>query len=179
MKAIFYAACFSLHAWYRVWAANDVIRVPFTFVGGGVMLPSVMEDNVPLSPVHVTAIGHRKSYLGIYGDNSLLLHVTIDAHPGWAILLLVLRKVQEFNQLRNRQCWMFVGTLPEGYIRNAPLPRVPILQSTSSETRPQVHTIPDYYKGTYVVPTYISPRSIVERAAFAFSPAWHDIAINN
>jgi hypothetical protein len=58
-----------------------------------------------------------------------------------------------------------VGTLPEGYIRNVPLPRVPILQSTSSETRHQVHTIPDYYEGTYVVPTYNSPRSIVERAA--------------
>jgi hypothetical protein len=49
----------------------------------------------------------------------------------------------------------------------------------SSETRHQVHTIPDYYKGTYIVPTYISPRSIVERAAFALSPAWHAIAINN
>jgi hypothetical protein len=28
-----------------------------------------------------------------------------------------------------------VGALPKGYIRNVPLPRVPILQSTSSETR--------------------------------------------
>jgi hypothetical protein len=73
-----------------------------------------------------------------------------------------------------------VGTLPKWYIRNVPLPRVPILlQSTSSETRHQVHTIPDYYEGTYVVPMYNSPRSIVKRAAFAFSPAWHDIAINN
>ncbi len=59
-----------------------------------------------------------------------------------------------------------VGTLPEGYICNVPLPRVSILQSTSSETRHQVHTIPDYYKGTYVVPMYNSPRSIVERASF-------------
>ncbi len=72
-----------------------------------------------------------------------------------------------------------VGTLPEGYIRNVPLPRVPIIQSTSSETRHQVHTLPDNYVSTYVVPMYNSPRSIVERAAFAFSPAWHDIAINN
>jgi hypothetical protein len=71
------------------------------------------------------------------------------------------------------------ATSAVGYIRNAPLPRVPILQSTSSETRHQVNTIPDYYKGTYVVPTYNSPRRIVERAAFAFSPAWHTIAINN
>jgi hypothetical protein len=72
-----------------------------------------------------------------------------------------------------------VGTLPKGYIHNVHLPRVLILQSTSSDTRHQVHTIPDYYKGTYIVPTYNSPRSIVERAAFAFSPAWHAIAINN
>jgi hypothetical protein len=87
-----------------------------------------------------------------------------------------------------------VGTLPEGYKCNVPLPRVlpaertstrelpaqrtstreslprvPILQSTSSETRHQVHTIPDYYKGMYIVPTYNSPCSIFERAAFAFS----------
>jgi hypothetical protein len=75
--------------------------------------------------------------------------------------------------------WAVVGTLPEGYILNVPLPRVPILQSTSSETRHQVHVLPDYYKGTYVVPTYNSPRSIIERAAFPFSPAWHAIAINN
>ncbi len=72
-----------------------------------------------------------------------------------------------------------VGTLLEGYIRNVPLPRVLILQSTSSDTRRQVHTIPDYYEGTYIVPVYNSPRSIVERATFAFSPAWHAIAINN
>jgi hypothetical protein len=64
-----------------------------------------------------------------------------------------------------------VGTLPKGYMRNVPIPRVPILQSTSSETRHQVHLIPDYYEGTYVVPTYNSPRSIFERAASAFSPA--------
>jgi hypothetical protein len=72
-----------------------------------------------------------------------------------------------------------VGTLPKEYICNVPLPRVRILQSTNSETRHQVHTIPDYYKGTYVVATYNSPRSIVERTTFAFSPAWHAIAINN
>ena len=72
-----------------------------------------------------------------------------------------------------------VGTLPKGYIRNVPLTRVLILQSISSETRHQVHMIPDYYKGTYIVPTYNSPHSIVERAAFAFSPAWHAVAIYN
>jgi hypothetical protein len=39
--------------------------------------------------------------------------------------------------------------------------------------------IPNYYEATYVVPTYNSPCSIVERAAFVFSPVWHAIAINN
>jgi hypothetical protein len=72
-----------------------------------------------------------------------------------------------------------VGTLPKGYIRNVPLPRVPIIKSPSSETRHQVHTISDNYEGTYIVPTYNSPCSIVERAAFAFSPAWQTIAIDN
>ncbi len=70
-----------------------------------------------------------------------------------------------------------VGTLPEGYIRNVPLLQVPRVQSAKS--RVQVHTIPDYYKTTYAVPTYISPRSRVESAAYAYSPAWHAIAINN
>ena len=68
-----------------------------------------------------------------------------------------------------------VGTLPQGYIRNVPLPRVPRGQSAKSR---QVHKIPDYCEPTYVVPTYGSPRSLVESAAFAFSPAWHAIAIN-
>ena len=61
-----------------------------------------------------------------------------------------------------------VGTLPEGYVRNVPLPRVPVLQSA----------IPDYYEDQYGVPTYITPRSLVESAAYAFSPAWQAIAIN-
>ncbi len=61
-----------------------------------------------------------------------------------------------------------VGTLPEGYVRNVPLPRVPVRQSA----------IPDYYKDQYGVPTYITPRSLVESAAYAFSPAWQAIAIN-
>ena len=69
-----------------------------------------------------------------------------------------------------------VGTLPQGYIRNVPLPQVPRGQSAKSRT--QVHTIPDYCETPYVVPTYVSPRSIVESAAYAFSPAWHAIAIN-
>ena len=68
-----------------------------------------------------------------------------------------------------------VGTLPEGYIRNVPLPLVPSGQSAKS--RKQVTTIPDYYEAPYVVPTYVSPRSIVESAAYAL-PAWHAIAIN-
>jgi hypothetical protein len=61
-----------------------------------------------------------------------------------------------------------VGTLPEGYVRNVPLPRVPVRQSE----------IPDYYEDQYGVPTYITPRSLVESAAYAFSPAWQAIAIN-
>ena len=69
-----------------------------------------------------------------------------------------------------------VGTLPQGYIRNVPLPQVPRGQSAQSR---QVHTIPDYYEPTYVVPTYRDPRSLIESAAFAFSPAWHAIAINS
>jgi hypothetical protein len=68
-----------------------------------------------------------------------------------------------------------VGTLPKGYVRNVPLPRVPLCQSAMAH---QVHTVPDYYDDPYGVPTYGIPRSIVERAACAFSPAWHAIAIN-
>jgi hypothetical protein len=68
-----------------------------------------------------------------------------------------------------------VGALPQGYLHKIPLPRVPIRQSPMS----QVHTIPDYYELPYVAPTYTTPRSIVESAAYAFSPAWHAIAINS
>jgi hypothetical protein len=68
-----------------------------------------------------------------------------------------------------------VGTLPKGYVRNVPLPRVPLRQSAPAH---QVHTVPDYYDNPYGVPMYGIPRSIVERAAYAFSPARHAIAIN-
>ena len=68
-----------------------------------------------------------------------------------------------------------VGTLPKGYVRNVPLPRVPKTQRARSH---QDTTVPDYYKDPYLIPTYDSPRSIVESAAYAFSPAWHAIAIN-
>ncbi len=68
-----------------------------------------------------------------------------------------------------------VGNLPNGYVRNIPLPRVPLCQSAQSHP---VHTIPDYYGMQYVVPMYVTPRSLVENAAYAFSPAWHAIAIN-
>jgi hypothetical protein len=68
-----------------------------------------------------------------------------------------------------------VGTLPKGYVRNVPLPRVPLCQSARAH---QVHVVPDYYDDPYGVPTYSIPCSIVERAAYAFSPAWHAIAIN-
>jgi len=69
-----------------------------------------------------------------------------------------------------------VGTLPQGYIRKVPLPRVPRGQSAKSHI--QVTTIPDYSETPYVAPTYDSPRSLVESAAYAFSPAWHTNAIN-
>jgi len=67
-----------------------------------------------------------------------------------------------------------VGTLPQGYVRNVPLPRIPLRQSTSSN---QMHMIPDYYEVPHGVPPYNTSRSIVENAAYAFSPAWHAIAI--
>jgi hypothetical protein len=62
-----------------------------------------------------------------------------------------------------------VGTLPKGYVCNVPLPRVPRIQRAM---------IPDYYEESYIVPTYDTPCSLIESAAFAFSPAWHAIAIN-
>ncbi len=68
-----------------------------------------------------------------------------------------------------------VGTLPQGYIRNVPISRVPLRQSTATS---QVHMIPDYYELPYVVPTYTTPHSIVKNAAYAFSPAWHAIDVN-
>ena len=68
-----------------------------------------------------------------------------------------------------------VGNLPQGYVRNVPLPRIPLRQSTSSN---QVHMIPDYYEVPHGVPPYDTHRSIVENAAYAYSPAWHAIAIN-
>jgi len=67
-----------------------------------------------------------------------------------------------------------VGNLPQGYMCNVPLPRIPLRQSTSSN---QTHMIPDYYKVPYGVPPYNTHHSIVENAAYAFSPAWHAIAI--
>jgi hypothetical protein len=39
--------------------------------------------------------------------------------------------------------------------------------------------LPDYYEDQYGVPTYVTPRSLVESAAYAFSPAWQAIAINS
>ncbi len=71
-----------------------------------------------------------------------------------------------------------VGTLPQGYVRNVPLPRIPLQQSTNTTSSNQVHTISDYYKVPHGAPSYDTPRSIVENAAYAFSPAWHAIAIN-
>ncbi len=72
-----------------------------------------------------------------------------------------------------------VGTLPQGYVRNAPLPRIPLQQSTSTPTSSnQIHTVSDYYEVPQGVPPYGTPRSIVENAAYAFSPAWYAIFIN-
>jgi hypothetical protein len=68
-----------------------------------------------------------------------------------------------------------VGTLPQRYICNAPLTRVPVCQRAKIY---QVHTIPDYYKEPYLVPICDTPCSIVKTAAYAFLPAWHAIAIN-
>ncbi len=63
-----------------------------------------------------------------------------------------------------------VGTLPEGYVRNIPLPRVPKIQRARSH---QVTKIPDYYKDSYAVPKYDITRKLVGSSAYAFSPAWH------
>ena len=65
-----------------------------------------------------------------------------------------------------------VGTLPQGYVHNVPLPKVPLQQSTMS------HQIPDYYKDQYRVPTYVTPCSLVESAAYVFSPSWQALATN-
>ncbi len=70
-----------------------------------------------------------------------------------------------------------VGNLPEGYIRNSPLPRVPRDQSTFQTRVPPVHMIPVYYEETHVVPTYNSFCRIGERVATANSPQWQPIAI--
>jgi hypothetical protein len=68
-----------------------------------------------------------------------------------------------------------VGTLPEGYVHNVPLPRVSIIQRARFH---QVTKIPDYYEGSYAVPVYDIAFKLVRSAAYAFSPAWHAIAIN-
>jgi hypothetical protein len=63
-----------------------------------------------------------------------------------------------------------VGNLPEGYIRNVRLPRVPRDQSTFQSRVPHVHTIPHYYEDTYGIPTYKDTCRIGERVATANSP---------
>ncbi len=68
-----------------------------------------------------------------------------------------------------------LGPLPKGYVHNVPLPRVPVSQRTRIR---QVQKIPALYDGPYGVPPYDTYRSIVESAAYAFSPAWQAIAIN-
>jgi hypothetical protein len=71
-----------------------------------------------------------------------------------------------------------VGNLPEGYICNVPLPRVPRDQSTFQSRVPPVHTIPGYYEDMYVIPTYNSTGRIGERVAWANSSRWQPLAIN-
>jgi hypothetical protein len=68
-----------------------------------------------------------------------------------------------------------VGTLPEGYVCNVPSSRVP---KTQRALYHQVHKIPDYFEAPYILPMYETTHSIVESAAYAFSPAWHATAIN-
>jgi hypothetical protein len=75
-------------------------------------------------------------------------------------------------------CMMIVGNLPEGYIRNVPLPRVPRDQSTLQSRVPPVHMIPRYYEDMYAIPMYDSTCRIGERVATANSPQWQPIAIN-
>ncbi len=96
------------------------------------------------------------------------LHVDAD------FLLEIKGVIDHLNQLC--QDIICVGTLPKGYIRNIPLPRVPQVQITQSHWATK---IPDYYEDICLVPTYNSPCSIVESAAFAVSPAWRALAINN
>ncbi len=97
-------------------------------------------------------------------------------HPSPSSLPLVLGKFSPGTPMTRpstpKGC---VGTLPAGYIRNVPLPRVPQVHSAQSH---QAHKIPDYCEDQFVVPMYSSHCSIVERATFAFSPVWHAIAIN-
>jgi hypothetical protein len=63
-----------------------------------------------------------------------------------------------------------VGNLPEGYIRNVPLPRVPWDQSTFQSRVPPVHMLPVYYKETHIIPTYNSTCRIGERVAYRTLP---------
>jgi hypothetical protein len=71
-----------------------------------------------------------------------------------------------------------VGNLPEGYIHDVPLPRVPQDQSTFQSRVPPVHTIPGYYKDMYVIPMYNGTCRIGERVALANSSRWQPLAIN-
>ena len=71
-----------------------------------------------------------------------------------------------------------VGNLPEGYIGNVPLPRVPRDQSTFQSRVPPVHAIPVYYKEKHVIPTYNSTCRIGERVATANSPQWQPVDVN-
>jgi hypothetical protein len=71
-----------------------------------------------------------------------------------------------------------LGNLPEGYIQNVPLPRVPRDQSTFQSRVHPVHTIPGYYEDMHVIPTYNSTCRTGERVATANSPQWQSLTIN-
>jgi hypothetical protein len=71
-----------------------------------------------------------------------------------------------------------VGNLPEGYIRNVPLPRDPQGQNTFQSRVPHLHTIPHYYEDTYGIPMYKDTFGKGERLATANSLQWQSIAIN-
>ncbi len=58
-----------------------------------------------------------------------------------------------------------VGNLPEGYIWNVPLPRIPWNQSTVQSRVPPIHTLPVYYKKTHIIFMYNSTCRIGERVA--------------
>ena len=71
-----------------------------------------------------------------------------------------------------------VGNLPERYIQNVPLLRVPQDQSTFESRVPPVNMIPGYYKDMHVIPMYNSICRSAARVSTTNSPWWQPLAIN-